>query len=88
MEIFNLTVPVGSYAVHGLYLNWTNAVLRIDLIGTDGGIFSHTIEGPDAIALMRGLNKANLTTKSLHKRIMEQLVADGIITGTITGTPD
>lgn len=88
MEQFNLTSPVQSYAVQGLYLNWTNRVLRIDLIGDDGGVFSHVIEGTEAADLMNTLNKVNLSTKSLHKRILEKLRTDGIIAGTITGTPD
>ncbi len=41
-----------------------------------------------ATTLMRVLNKANLFTKSLHKRIMEKAVADGKLTGTISGPPD
>jgi hypothetical protein len=38
---------------------------------------------------MIALNKVNLSTKSLHRRIIEQLQADGLLgTGTISGAPD
>lgn len=43
-----------------------------------------------AIDTIRALNKANLSTKSLERRALEFLVAEGKITaaGTITGSPD
>ncbi len=46
-------------------------------------------DGATATSLMVALNKANLSTSSLHKRVLQQLVADGKLTvGTVTGTPD
>jgi len=38
--------------------------------------------------LMVALNKANLTIKSLQKRILEQLTTDGLLLGTVNGTPE
>lgn len=44
--------------------------------------------GEEAVTFMTALNKANLSTKSLHKRIMERLQADGKLgAGAISGTP-
>lgn len=44
--------------------------------------------GSQAITLIKTLNTANLTTKSMHKRILEKLSADGLLVGTVSGTPD
>lgn len=48
----------------------------------------HTYTGTIASTLIRQLNVVNLSTKSLHKRIIERLVSDGILEGTISGVPD
>ena len=42
---------------------------------------------PTGDALLTGLNKADLSAKSLERRIYERLIADGVITGTIAGVP-
>jgi hypothetical protein len=48
-----------------------------------------TYTGTEATDLIVFLNKANLSTKSLHKRILEKLEADHKIPpGTIIGAPD
>lgn len=39
--------------------------------------------------IVLGLNKANMSTKSMERRIMERLAADGkLAAGAITGAPD
>lgn len=45
--------------------------------------------GPSATgqALVLALNKTNLSTTSLEKRIYNQLVADGAFAGSVTGSP-
>lgn len=43
---------------------------------------------PTGISLIISLNKANLATISLEKRIMNQLVSSGFIAGTISGVPE
>jgi hypothetical protein len=50
--------------------------------------FTHTYEGQVATDMIKALNKANLTTKSMHKRILEKLSTDGVLPGTVTGAPD
>ena len=60
----------------------------IALVGTNGRTMNHVYNGQTADTLILALNKANLTTVSLERRILNQLVADGVIAGTITGTPD
>lgn len=49
---------------------------------------SYSYVGQEARQLIQFLNTANLTTKSMHKRILEKLSNDGKLPGTVTGTPD
>jgi hypothetical protein len=44
---------------------------------------------PTGATLLNSLNNANLSTKSLVKRVLERLQTDGYLpAGTISGTPD
>ena len=46
-------------------------------------------EGATAQTLINSLNKANLSTNSLEKRVMSQCQTDGLIgSGSISGSPD
>lgn len=58
--------------------------LRSDL----GVTLNHAYRGPIAITMIKQLNVANLTTKSLIRRVMERLIADGILSGIVQGTPE
>ena len=71
-----------------LHLNWEQATIKAGFRGDNGEYTSVGWDGADATTLMIALNKANLSTKSLHKRIMEKAVADGKLSGTISGVPD
>lgn len=42
----------------------------------------------NAEAMVKSLNKANLTTVSLEKQVYNKLVADGAFAATVTGTPE
>ena len=91
METLTLTASqtVTGYQVRALILRWTEAVIKIDLNDGFGKILSFTYAGTQATSLMVALNKANLSTQSLHSRILSQLVTDGKLpAGTVTGTPD
>ncbi len=63
-------------------------LLRIILKDNLGGTFMHQYVGKPATDFIKYINTANFTTKSLHKRILERLSADGVIPGTVTGTPE
>ena len=91
------------YQVAGLWLDWAGRYFYVLLVGDDGLERQETYrDGQDAMGnelpegegstiatdRMRLLNKANLSTKSLHKRIMEMLINDGRLSGTISGDPD
>lgn len=71
-----------------LDLNWEGLIIHIDVKSNVGTRRSKEYIGIDARDKMRTLKKANLSIKSLDKRIYEFLVADGVIEGTITGSPD
>ena len=49
---------------------------------------SYTYGGQTAQDMIKFLNTANLTTKSMHKRVLERLSSDGLLPGTVVGTPD
>jgi len=63
--------------------------IRITLRDNLGGKSEYGYDGLTAQNFIRLLNTANLTTKSMHKRILEKLEADGKLPpGTIVGAPD
>lgn len=103
MESISLTVPevipqisTSLYKIINLVLDWEQAQIMITLRGEHneiksfiyGGFNGTTADRTKAINLMIALNKANLSIKSLQRRIIEQLVLDGLIAGTVSGTPD
>jgi len=91
METLSLTTPqsVTGYTVRGLHLLWTEAIIRVELNDGFGKVLNFIYSGAPATSLMVSLNKANLTTQSLHSRILSQLVTDGKLpAGAVTGTPD
>lgn len=88
-----ITTPsITTWKVTSLLLRTTpDPVIEVILVGSNGKIrqFSYTEENDDPLTKIKALNKANLSTKSLEKRILEQLQADyPELAGTVTGTPD
>jgi hypothetical protein len=61
---------------------------RINLKDNLGGLFTHTYIGKEAVDYIKAINTGNFTTKSMNKRILEKLSADGVLPGTVQGTPD
>lgn len=63
--------------------------IRITLRDNTGAKSAHGYDGQIAQDFIRVLNTANLSTKSLHKRILEKLEADGKLPpGDVIGAPD
>lgn len=92
-EQLNLTTPIvpptiTNYRVVLLELNWKAAFIGIGLEGPNGEPLRHSYTGATATNFMIALNKANLSTTSLQKRILTQLLADGVLVGSVSGTPD
>jgi hypothetical protein len=95
MEAVTLTTPeitpqitTTDYRVIGLLLEWERASIVMHLRGTNGERKECRYDGAEATTLMRALNVANLSIKSLHRRILERLIADGKIAGSVSGVPD
>lgn len=90
-ERINLTVPdqarpgTSTYTLKELNFDWVQEQVVVVLRGTNG--VEKTIVYREAEAMIRQLNKANLTVKSLQRRVMEKLIADGHLIGTISGVP-
>lgn len=92
-EQITLAVPVPAPSRTGLTLKRLSLEpieqrVYIELAGNDGQVLAHHYEGAEAAALLRALNTANLTANSLHKRLFAKLIADGVIAGSITGSPN
>lgn len=95
METLTLTTPeqtpaitTTDYRVIYLSMDWERALIVIHLRGTNGERKQADYSGSTATTLMTQLNKLDLSVKSLHKRILERLVADGKLSGSVTGAPD
>lgn len=57
----------------------------LGLIGPTGLIVAGT---PTGAALLKAQNKMNFSTISRQKRIYQQLTTDGVLVGSVTGSPD
>jgi hypothetical protein len=92
-EIYTLTTPltkpsVLTFVIVFLSLDWGNSRIVVRIQWSDNTGEEFTYEGAEAVSLMTGLNSANLTTKSLYKRVGERLRDDGKVPpGSVTGTP-
>jgi hypothetical protein len=81
-------VTTSDYRVVYLQMDFEKASIVVHLRGTNGERKEMRYSGQEATDLMIALNKANLTIKSLQRRILEKLVADGKLAGSVAGTPD
>jgi hypothetical protein len=94
-EKVTLTTPlvtnhtVSDYEVTGVFVGRNPFKVTIFYRDTLGNEFSDETVGDAAEPLVKALNKANLSIKSLERRALEKLQADGrIAAGSIAGTPD
>jgi hypothetical protein len=91
-EQLDLTVPVtppqvANYRVNSKLFNTDRKLVQFGLVDNTGKRLFFEYVGPVAIQMINALNKANLTNNSLDKRILERLVADGKLIGTVSGSP-
>lgn len=78
------------YELSRVVLDYKEKNIEIVLEGANGEIKgkvynAHT--SPTGQMLLNQLNTANLSSTSLVKRIYNRLLADGVIAGTVSGTP-
>jgi hypothetical protein len=76
------------YMVSRLVLDWDAQRILVGVRGEQGERRDFTYEGDTARTMMVALNKANLTANSLQRRVLERLSSDGLLAGTVAGTPD
>lgn len=69
-------------------LNKKASTIIVMFEGSNGEQREWIMSGDVAMTRIKALNTANLSTKSLERRIMETAIADGVFAGTISGTPD
>lgn len=76
-------------ATSALVADPTSSEIQIVLIGEGGITREFWYTGVTADNLMKTLNNANNSTKSMHRRTLEKLNADGLLNGTtFSGSPD
>lgn len=71
-----------------LVLNTTRSFIEVVLVGDNGRTFVHRWTGQAADNNILALNKADLSTNSLERRVLAKLITDGVISGAVAGTPD
>ena len=75
-----------QFSAHFRLIDDTGRTWEISYMDSEDAEGNPTTEARD---IVRGLNKANMSTKSMEKRVLEKLIADGYLSaGTITGSPD
>lgn len=100
-EIVTLAAPVyvdpgaQQFRIALLVFDWEGQRIKVHLregtansFASGGKLITAHYDGATAVTLMTALNKANLTTQSLHQRVMARLIADGKLSGSTSGTPD
>jgi hypothetical protein len=92
-EILTLTTPVvgattSTYKLVSLNLDIQAPSVQLIALSDSGRYTTRVVLGQAAIDLMHLLNTANLAVKSLQRRALEYMAAQGDFTGTVNGTPD
>jgi hypothetical protein len=91
-----VTVARTKWTISKLVVDVAGEQITVELAGDDGEILVAYYPTPTPLqrpgqpsgaALISTLNTVNLSTQSLVKRILNRLIADGYISGTVTGTP-
>ena len=94
-EQVDLTSPDGVkagtsvYTIKELNFDWAQKTVVIVLRGS-GGENKEIVydEAAGSVAMLRALNKADLSVKRLHRRVMGRMLADGHLVGAVSGAPD
>ena len=92
-EQIDLTTPITSpsitsYKVVKLILDVEGQGIIITLKSNTNDRLEIAYNGSDALTLILAMNKMNFTTTSMQKKILQKLIADGKLPGTIFGSPD
>ena len=83
------TVPsITTWSVSKLVLDVEAGVIEARLRSNTGKYFAYREQDADTLPTIIALNKANLTIKSLQRRVLERISAKGAKSGTVSGTAD
>jgi len=88
MEKVTLTTPISEFEITFVSLDWTNEQVYIVYKNELGHKDHVRITGAPALTMLNEMNKADHTVTSIHKVCLEKLNDDGVLVGTISGTPD
>jgi hypothetical protein len=89
LEICHLELHRGVKFVGAVrILDKALSYININVVGQNGVSLPFAYTGATADDLCVALDKANLAIKDLHTRVFERLIADGLLKGTISGSPD
>lgn len=80
--------PIASWRVGALRLLWDDARIEAEMVGPAGQRRDCVVEGAAALTLMRALNTANLSSNSLHRRVLNHFAGNCLGAGSVAGTPD
>lgn len=86
-HVVSLTLDM-EYAANPAIVGSLPGLILINLKDNNNARSNYRYEGKPATDMIKFLNTANLSVKSMHKRILEKLSADGLLPGTVTGAPD
>jgi hypothetical protein len=93
-EQLDLAAPVSvitsTYVVRYIGLDLAASRIVVELVSNQGGVLTKVYDGsttPTGAALLNALNTSNNTTTSLVKHVYQRLIADGVVAGNISGTP-
>jgi hypothetical protein len=90
-ELLTITSPPPqqtTWKVNEIHFNWAAQSIQIGLIGTNNEAKHHSYGSTTATSFMSLCNTKNFTSTSMQKEVLKRLVNDGVIAGTISGTPD
>lgn len=94
-EQVNLTTPVAgptisNYHLERLTLDIDQASVLVQLKGNNGEALSKTYSStttPTGASLLSSINTSNNSVTSLVARVYNRLITDGVLVGTVAGTP-
>ena len=94
-EILTLTTPItpptnSTYTIDRITIDVIALSIMVQLLGTNGEALSKVYDSttnPTGATLLHALNTGNFSVNSLMKAVYNRLIADGVLTGSVSGTP-
>lgn len=92
-ESLTLTTPIAQPSITAYHLIQLNMNIELQNVfmaarSDIGTVVTRSVDGAVAVNLMHTLNTANLSVKSLQRRALEYMAAQGDFAGSVSGTPD